>query len=64
TPLPSYAADPDLLYEPVAILDRRMVKWGNRAATQVLVHWSNSSVEDATWEFLYDLKQQFPNFNP
>ena len=48
--------------EPIAILDRRTVKIGNRAATQVLVHWTNSFPEDATWEFLYDLQQKFPNF--
>ncbi|GJR47384.1 hypothetical protein Tco_1315487 [Tanacetum coccineum] len=34
--------------EPVAILDRRLKKVGNVAAVFVLVHWSNSSDEDAT----------------
>lgn len=50
--------------EPVAILDRRTVKRGNKPATQVLVHWTNSFPEDATWEFLYDLQQKFPTFQP
>ena len=53
-----------LLLEPVAILDRRMVKRGNQAATQVLVQWSNSFPEDATWEFWHDLHQRFPTFGP
>ncbi|GJZ40715.1 hypothetical protein Tco_0587601 [Tanacetum coccineum] len=34
--------------EPVAILDRRLKKVGNVVAVFVLVHWSNSSEEDAT----------------
>ena len=50
--------------QPVAILDRRTVRRGNQAATQVLVHWTNSFQEDATWEFLYDLQQRFPDFQP
>ena len=53
-----------LLLEPIAILDRRLVKRGRVAATQVLVQWSNSFPEDATWEYLQDLKLQFPNFSP
>ncbi|XP_052489802.1 uncharacterized protein LOC105801516 [Gossypium raimondii] len=36
--------------EPVHILDRRMVKRGNHAVTEVLVEWVNSFPEDATWE--------------
>ncbi|XP_071926915.1 uncharacterized protein [Coffea arabica] len=53
-----------LLLEPIAILDRRLVKRGRAAATQVLVQWSNSFPEDATWEYLQDLQLQFPNFSP
>ena len=48
--------------EQLKVLDRRTVKRGNTAATQVLVHWTNSFPEDATWEFLYDLQQRFPTF--
>ena len=50
--------------EPLEILARRMVRRGNRPATQVLVHWSNSFPEDATWEYLFDLQQRFPQFQP
>ena len=50
--------------KPLAILDNRTVKRGNRAVTQVLVHWTNSFPNYATWEFLYDLQQKFPKFQP
>ncbi|XP_071917026.1 uncharacterized protein [Coffea arabica] len=53
-----------LMVEPIAVLDRRLVKRGRVAATQVLVQWSNSFPEDATWEYLQDLQLQFPHFNP
>nr|XP_027101797.1 uncharacterized protein LOC113722757 [Coffea arabica] len=52
-----------LLMEPVAILDRRLVRRGRTAATQVLVQWSNSFPEDATREYWYDLHQQYPHFS-
>lgn len=47
----------------VAILDRKMVKRGNRAATKVLVQWSGLPLTEATWEFLYELRQRFPTLN-
>ena len=50
--------------EPVQILERRLVKQGNKPATQVLVHWANSFPEDATWEFLHDLQEKYPTFKP
>ena len=50
--------------QPLAILDRKMVKRGNRVVTMVLVHWANFFPEDATWEFLYDLQLRFPDFQP
>ncbi|OMP06482.1 hypothetical protein COLO4_08104 [Corchorus olitorius] len=46
----------------LAVLDRTFVKRGNVAATQVLVYWQNSFPEDATWEYLFDLQQRFPEF--
>lgn len=53
-----------ILMEPVAVLDRRMVKRGNVAATQVLVQWSNGFPEDATWVYWQDLAKKFPHFDP
>ncbi|KAG8368753.1 hypothetical protein BUALT_Bualt15G0078700 [Buddleja alternifolia] len=47
-----------------SVLERRIVQRNNRPATQWLVKWFNSPVEDITWEFLHDLRQRFPSFNP
>lgn len=60
TLLPS--ALPTSWLRPLAILDRRTVKRGNRAVTQWLIHWNNSALEDATWEFTEELQLRFPNF--
>ena len=46
------------------IMDRSTVKRGNRAVTKVLVKWKHQLIEDATWEFFYDLKMTYPTFNP
>ena len=62
TLLPTPSSTPML--EPLVILARRMVRRGNRPATQVLVHWSNFFPENATWEYLFDLQQRFPHFQP
>ena len=64
TALPVLDADGLISHEPVQILERRISKKGNRAATQVLVKWSDSYPEDATWEFLLDLQAKFPHFDP
>ncbi|XP_073111078.1 uncharacterized protein [Elaeis guineensis] len=48
---------------PQAILDRRMVKRKNAAATQFLVHWQSSSPVDAMWEFADDFQLHFPFFS-
>jgi hypothetical protein len=44
----------------IAILDRKMIKKDNRAVTAGLIQWSNLYPEDATWEDLEHLQQQFP----
>ena len=62
--LPLLDGDGLISKEPVAILDRRLNKRKGRAITEVLVQWSNCFIEDATWESLYELQQQFPSFNP
>ncbi|KAK5838444.1 hypothetical protein PVK06_007174 [Gossypium arboreum] len=50
--------------EPARIVDRRMVKKGNRAVTEVLVEWADSFPEDATWESLDLLQTKYPHFHP
>jgi hypothetical protein len=46
--------------EPEVILERRLVKKGNAAITQVLVKWSQLPTEMATWEDYYVLQQWYP----
>lgn len=61
--LPTVISDV-LIKEPEAILERKMVKRQDKAATKVLVKWRNLGEEEASWEFLYDLQKKFPSFEP
>jgi hypothetical protein len=56
-------AIPDLAaatVEPEAILERRMVRSGNAAATQILIKWRGLDAVHATWEDYDLLKLRFP----
>ncbi|OIT33037.1 hypothetical protein A4A49_64122, partial [Nicotiana attenuata] len=46
--------------DPEAVLQRRMVKKGNKAVAQVLVKWQGLPAEAATWEFATVLNTMFP----
>ena len=48
--------------QPIAILDRKMLKKNNVAVVYGLVQWVNGTVEDATWEPLAELFEKFPEF--
>ncbi|XP_076945560.1 uncharacterized protein LOC143616694 [Bidens hawaiensis] len=48
--------------QPLAVLDRRLVKRGNRDVIKVLVHWKDQTTQDATWEFLDEMKLRFSDF--
>ncbi|XP_027120413.1 uncharacterized protein [Coffea arabica] len=48
--------------EPVAVLDRRMVKKRNAAAIQWLIHWWGTDPAEATWEDAEEIGKQFPTF--
>lgn len=48
---------------PELILERKMVQRKGQAATMVLVKWANQLEEEATWEFLFDLQQKYPEFS-
>ncbi|KAK8938871.1 hypothetical protein KSP39_PZI011490 [Platanthera zijinensis] len=54
----------NLLVEPWTVLDRRIVPKNGRVATQLLIHWTNGSREEATWEDLEALRRKFPDFVP
>ncbi|CAL0310857.1 unnamed protein product [Lupinus luteus] len=64
TTLPSLGNAENFTKEPELILDRMTVKRRGRAVTKVLVKWKHHLVEDATWEFFYDLCHKFPSFHP
>ncbi|KAL4354155.1 hypothetical protein GQ457_06G012060 [Hibiscus cannabinus] len=61
--LPVIGPDDSMSNEPVKIIDRRIGKRGNREVTEVLVEWSNTFPEDATWKVLHLLQQQFSHFD-
>ena len=61
-PLPTME-DSSRIVEPRAILDRQMMKRGNQAAVQLLIHWNNSFPEEATWEFTSKIRRRFLAFS-
>ena len=59
--LPIVDSEGILRLEPVVVLQERTHQLSNRSVTQVLVQWQGERVEDATWESLYLLQQQYPH---
>jgi hypothetical protein len=49
-----------LFQVPVAILQQRVLQRGHRTIVQGLVQWSGTTADQATWENLDALNQQFP----
>ena len=47
--------------QPLEILNRRLVKKGNRAVPQVLIRWSHVPADATTWEDYYVLRQRYPD---
>ncbi|KAK1602459.1 hypothetical protein QYE76_071987 [Lolium multiflorum] len=47
--------------EPEEILDRRLVKKGNKSYLQVLIKWSTMKEDMATWEDYEVVRQRFPD---
>lgn len=62
TELPGVQEGWELKVEPIAILDRKLVKRRNSTATMVLVQLTNGEPEEATWEFWEDIARKFPKF--
>ncbi|XP_075087687.1 uncharacterized protein LOC142169687 [Nicotiana tabacum] len=52
-----------ILTEPIAILERRMVKKGNKETVEVLVQWANLSKEEAIWKDYAFITSHFPEFD-
>ncbi|KAJ0578410.1 putative nucleotidyltransferase, Ribonuclease H [Helianthus annuus] len=59
TPLP---CNPRFQFKPLQVLDKKMVRRGNRATVKGLVQWDSLPITEATWENLEDLQLRFPNF--
>lgn len=51
-----------LLLHPVKILDRRIIKRNNAAASQVLIQWAHLPIVEATWEDYDRMTRDFPEF--
>uniref|UniRef100_A0A803MB64 Chromo domain-containing protein n=1 Tax=Chenopodium quinoa TaxID=63459 RepID=A0A803MB64_CHEQI len=49
--------------KPAAILDRKMVKFQNKAQVQYLVHWEGFPSYEATWELAENLEQSVSSTN-
>jgi len=63
TELPYQAEERLQEKEPESILDRMTIKRRGMTITKVLVKWKHELLEEATWEFYYDLKKKFPSFD-
>ncbi|XP_076911425.1 uncharacterized protein LOC143569378 [Bidens hawaiensis] len=59
-PLP---AGPRFLFQPRAIIDKRLARKGTKLVSQVLVHWHGVPLADATWEFEDEFQLRFPCFS-
>ena len=59
--LPSFNSQGILTLESAAVLQSKSHQLRRRIITQLLIQWQGASVEDATWEDLFCLQQQFPH---
>ena len=59
--LPALNEEGEMAATPVAILDRRMGKVGNKGEVFLLVQWSTGTREDATWELYSEMERSFPH---
>ena len=64
TPFPTLPPVDDIgqpCFEPIVVLQTRTKSLRSRDVTEVLVHWSGSTVDEATWESLHQLQISFPH---
>lgn len=62
--LPLVDPEGNVLIEPLAIVERRVVPRNNKPVVQWSVHWVNIPAEATTWEDAYFISNVFPNFHP
>lgn len=58
--IPRCNVDGFLAVAPIAILDRKVGQRHGKTVMNVLVQWTNGTVEEATWEIYGDLLKRFP----
>ncbi|XP_070020956.1 uncharacterized protein LOC142178442 [Nicotiana tabacum] len=51
-----------VLIQPVAILQRKMIRVNNGVGVKVLVQWANLSEKEVSWEDWSYIKHRFPEF--
>lgn len=62
--IPSVSVDSNILPQPEAILQSRIVQKGKyRPKTEILVQWKGAPDEDATWENKWRFLRTYPSFN-
>ncbi|KAL2230955.1 UNVERIFIED_CONTAM: hypothetical protein Sindi_1689900 [Sesamum indicum] len=61
--LPDFEDETFKIY-PATILARRLIPRNNVGVPQVLIQWSHSSPEQATWEDYHSVAATFPDFDP
>ncbi|XP_076935364.1 uncharacterized protein LOC143601991 [Bidens hawaiensis] len=55
------SADSRFCLQPEEVLEKKLVKHGNKAAMKVLIRWKNQTAQEATWEYLDEMKLRFPD---
>ena len=63
TVLPELDKEGSIILELEAILNKRTHQLLSRSIAEVLIQWNNMQLEDATWEPLLQIQQQFPQIN-
>jgi hypothetical protein len=62
--LPLVDIDGNILMQPEALLDRRLIPQNNESVVQWLIKWANLPDDAATWEDVDFMRKVFPSFNP
>jgi hypothetical protein len=62
--LPLVDSEGNILIQPEALLDRRMITHNNKPVVQWLIKWINLPQTAATWEDVDFIKKVFPEFQP
>ncbi|MCI64755.1 RNA-directed DNA polymerase (Reverse transcriptase), partial [Trifolium medium] len=55
--------DCDMLFKPESVIATRMKDQGGQQVQQVLIKWTNRTIDEATWEDMMTVKNQFPEYN-